>query len=173
MPNQSMGWWSSAGCDWSYPGLSLVGLKAQPIHGLVEFYWLWLTISTVRLCSAKSLISPWVVEFCWLWLGFLIFAFYFISRNTKPYESLACFAKILLVSRNKNMRNFVSFCFALQKLKRKFASFRKNLVSFRENFVLFRIERDIVLRILPHSSGPRPSEVAGDRPIEIVSLCLI
>jgi hypothetical protein len=60
-----------------------------------------------------------------LLVGFLIFAFLFISRNTKRYESLACFAKISLVSRNKNMRNFVS----------------------------------------PHSPGPRPREVAEDRPI--------
>jgi hypothetical protein len=78
-----------------------------------------------------------------LQLGFLIFAIFLITRNTKRYERLACFAKILLVSQNKNMRNFVSFRFALQKLKRNFASFRKNLVLFRENFVLFRIEREI------------------------------
>jgi hypothetical protein len=31
------------------------------------------------------------------------------------------------------MRNFVSIRFALQKLKRNFASFRKNLVLFRKN----------------------------------------
>jgi hypothetical protein len=31
----------------------------------------------------------------------------------------------------------------------------------------------LVLRILRHSPGPRPREVAGDRPIEIVPLCLI
>ncbi len=79
-------------------------------------------------------------------VGFLIFAIFLISRNTKRYESLASFAKILLVSRNKNMRNFVSFRFALKKLKRNFASFRKNLVSIRENFVLFRIEREIFCR---------------------------
>jgi hypothetical protein len=79
-------------------------------------------------------------------VGFLIFAFFKISRNTKRYESLACFAKISLVSRNKNMRNFVSFRFTLQQLKRNFASFRKNLVLFRENFVLFRIEREIFCR---------------------------
>ncbi len=91
----------------------------------------------------------------------------------KRYESLACFVKISLVSRNKNMRNFVSFRFALQKFKQNFALFRKNLVSFRENFVSFHIEREIVLRILRHSPGPRPREVAGDRPIEKVPLCLI
>jgi hypothetical protein len=65
------------------------------------------------------------------------------------------------------MRNFVSFRFALQKMKRNFAPFRKNLVSFRENSVKFRIEREIVLRILRHSPGPRPREVAGDRPIDL------
>jgi hypothetical protein len=100
-------------------------------------------------------------------VGFLIFAFFCISRNTKRYESLACFAEISLVSRNKNMRNFVSFRFALQKMKRNFVLFRKNLVLFRENFVKFRIEREIVLRILRHSLGPRPREVAVDRPIEL------
>jgi hypothetical protein len=66
------------------------------------------------------------------------------------------------------MQNFVSFRFALQKLKQNFALFRKILVSFRENFVSFHIEREIVLRILHHSPGPRPREVAGDRLIEIV-----
>jgi hypothetical protein len=45
------------------------------------------------------------------------FRFFSISQNTKRYESLACFAKISLVSRNKNMRNFVSFRFALQKFR--------------------------------------------------------
>ncbi len=64
------------------------------------------------------------------------FRFFKISRNTKRYKSLACFAKISLVSRNKNMRNFVLFRFTLQKLKRNFASFCKNFVSFRE--ILFR-----------------------------------
>ncbi len=70
------------------------------------------------------------------------------------------------------MRNFVSF--RTTKIEAKFSLlFAKNLVSFRENFVLFRIEREIVLRILRHSPGPRPREVAGDRSIEIVPLCLI
>jgi hypothetical protein len=71
------------------------------------------------------------------------------------------------------MRNFVSFRFAQQKLKRNFALFREILVSFRKNFVSFHIERVIVLRILRHSPGPRPREVAGDRRIEIVPLSLI
>jgi hypothetical protein len=97
--------------------------------------------------------------------------FYFILRNTKRYESLTCFMKILLVSRKKICE--ILFCFALQKLKQNFALFRKCLVSFRENFVSFHNEREIVLRILRHSLGPRPREVAGDRPIEIVPLCLI
>jgi hypothetical protein len=69
-----------------------------------------------------------------LQVGFLIFAFFLISRNTKRYESLACFVKISLVSRNKNMRNFVSFRF-VSHYKNNFASFRKNLVLFPENFV--------------------------------------
>jgi hypothetical protein len=71
------------------------------------------------------------------------------------------------------MLNFVSFRFAQQKLKQNFSLFRESLVSFRENFVSFHIEREIVMRILRHSPGPRPREVAGDRPIEIVPLCLI
>jgi hypothetical protein len=71
-------------------------------------------------------------------VGFLIFAFYFISRNTKRYESLACFAKISLVSRNKNMRNFVLFRFALQKLMQNFAiiSQKFSFVSRKFCFVL-------------------------------------
>ncbi len=56
--------------------------------------------------------------------------------------------KISLVSRNKNMRNFVSFRFALKKLKRNLALFRKSLVLFRENFVSFHIERDVESRFV-------------------------
>ncbi len=81
-------------------------------------------------------------------IGFLIFAIFLISRNTKRYESLACFAKILLVSRNKNMRNFVSFRFALQKLKRNLASFRKNLVLFREILFCFILKEKYFAAIL-------------------------
>jgi hypothetical protein len=47
MPNKPMGWWSSVGCDWPYPRLGLVRLHAQPVHGFVEFCWLWLTIPKV------------------------------------------------------------------------------------------------------------------------------
>ncbi len=99
----------------------------------------------MRIWSARTHCQPQVLKRQpetrsepWSGVGFLIFVIFLISRNTKRYESLACFAKISLVSRNKNKQNFISFRFALQKLKRNFALFRKNLVLFRENFVSFR-----------------------------------
>jgi hypothetical protein len=44
-----MGWWSSVGCDRPYSLLGYVRLNTLPNRGLVEFFWLWLTIFRVRL----------------------------------------------------------------------------------------------------------------------------
>jgi hypothetical protein len=79
-------WWSSVYCNWPYPGLGWVRLNAQPIHGLVEFCWLWLTTSIMILYRYDNVLFGQVmhntqpvhrlVEICWLqltisrvWLG--------------------------------------------------------------------------------------------------------
>ncbi len=73
-----------------------------------------------------------------LHVGFLIFAIFLISRNTKRYESLACFAKISLVSRkNKNMRNFVSFRTTKIEAKFRFVSQKFSFVSRKFCFVSY------------------------------------
>jgi hypothetical protein len=99
------------------------------------------------------------------------FFYYFAKHETirKPRlfrENFACFAK-------QKYAKFRFVSFRTTKIEAKFRFVRKSLVLFRENFVSFHIKREIVLRILRHSPGPRSREVAGDRPIEIVPLCLI